>query len=161
MYPLVKIEYIYEDDGDNRPQIITKEIPFAATELAKLRKDFERTARESETEYVWRVLLSEGMASCCVRKGSRRVLGPGSVLNHRRSPSPVVADSEGRILGGGVEPAGEGGSPGHNGHNRSRSALESVQKAACLQMMYDWEHKPSLSSPMLLLADPERKTPLI
>ena len=54
-----------------------------------------------------------------VGKGSGRVLGPGRVFNHRRLPSPVVTDSQGRALGGGVEPAGEGGSPGHNGHNRS------------------------------------------
>jgi len=39
--------------------------------------------------------------------------------------------------------------------------LESVQKAACLQITYDWELKPNLSSPMLLPADPERMTPLI
>jgi len=39
--------------------------------------------------------------------------------------------------------------------------LESVQKAACLQMMYDRELKPNLSSPMLLPADPKRMTPLI
>jgi len=39
--------------------------------------------------------------------------------------------------------------------------LESVQKAACLQMMYDQELKPNLSSLMLLPADPERMTPLI
>ena len=39
--------------------------------------------------------------------------------------------------------------------------LESIQKAACVQMMCDWELKPNLSSPMLLPADPERKTPLI
>jgi len=31
----------------------------------------------------------------------------------------MFANSEGRVLGGGVEHAGEGGSPGHNGHNRS------------------------------------------
>jgi len=46
MYPLVKTEYIYENDGNNRPKVITKEIPSAATELAKLLKDFARTARE-------------------------------------------------------------------------------------------------------------------
>jgi len=39
--------------------------------------------------------------------------------------------------------------------------LESVQKASCLQMMYDQEIKPNLSSPMLLPADPKRMTPLI
>jgi len=119
MYPLLKTEFVYEDDGDNRPQVITKEIPFAATELAKLQKDFARTARESETEYVWRVSLSGGERDLVVGKGSGRVLGPGRVLNHRRSPSLVVADSEDCVLGGGFEPAGEGGSPGHNGHNRS------------------------------------------
>jgi len=57
MYPLVKKEYVYEDDGDKRPQVITKEIPFAATELAKV-----QTARESETEYVCRVSLLGGYA---------------------------------------------------------------------------------------------------
>ena len=57
MYPLVKTEYVYEDEGDNRPQVITKVIPFEATELTRLQKDFTRTARESETEYVWRVSL--------------------------------------------------------------------------------------------------------
>jgi len=60
MYPLVKMEYVYENDSNNRPQVITKEIPFAATEWAKLRKAFARTARESETEYVWWVSLPGG-----------------------------------------------------------------------------------------------------
>jgi len=77
MYPLVKTEFVYEDDGDNRPQVITKEIAFVATELAKLRKDFARTTRESETEYVWRVSLSGGGRDLAVGKGSGRVLGPG------------------------------------------------------------------------------------
>jgi len=54
------MEFVYEDNSDNRPQVITKEIPFAATKLAKLRKDFERSSRESKTEYVWRVSLSGG-----------------------------------------------------------------------------------------------------
>jgi len=75
MYPLVKTEFMYEDDGDNRPQVITKETPFAATELAKLRKDFARTARESETEYVWRVSLSGGDTGSCCRKGKRKGIG--------------------------------------------------------------------------------------
>ena len=78
---LVKTEYVYEDDSDNRPQVITKEVPFTATELAKLKKDFERTAKESETEYVWRVSLSGG--NFVVRERNRRILGSGCVSNYR------------------------------------------------------------------------------
>jgi len=76
MYPLVKMEYIYEDDSDSPPlpPVITKEISFTATELTKLRKDFVRTARESETQSVLRVSLSEEMGSCC-RKGKRKGTG--------------------------------------------------------------------------------------
>ena len=51
--PVIKTEYVYEDSSDDRPQIITKEAPYTATELAKLRKDFSRMAKEFETEYVW------------------------------------------------------------------------------------------------------------
>jgi len=80
MYPLVKTEYIYEDNSYNRPQIITKEIPFVATDLAKLRKYFARTTKESE-------MCLEGVPvgggwDFVVGKGSGRVLGPGHVFNH-------------------------------------------------------------------------------
>ena len=39
--------------------------------------------------------------------------------------------------------------------------MESVQKAACLQMMYDRELKPNQGFPMMMLVDPERMIPLI
>ncbi|GAB0179419.1 hypothetical protein GRJ2_000407200 [Grus japonensis] len=45
MCPQVKMEYVYEDNNDNCPQVITKETPFTATKLAKLQKDFARTER--------------------------------------------------------------------------------------------------------------------
>jgi len=118
MYPLVKTEFVYEDDGDNRPQVITKEIPFATTELAKLRKDFARTARESETEYVWRVPLSGGGGILLSEREAEGYWGPGVFLTTGDCRAPWSL-TEGCVLGGGVEPAGEGGSPGHNGHNGS------------------------------------------
>jgi len=88
MYPLVKTEFVYEDDGDNRPQVITKEIPFAATKLAKLRKDFARTARESETEYVWRVSLSGRDGISLSEREAEGYWGPGMFLTtgDRRAP---------------------------------------------------------------------------
>ena len=73
MYPLVKTEYVYEDNSDNRPQVITKEVPFTATELAKLRKDFARTAKESETDFCGECLCQEGMESCCQKKKQKDI----------------------------------------------------------------------------------------
>lgn len=39
--------------------------------------------------------------------------------------------------------------------------VENVQKAACLQMMYDRKLQPHHESPMMLPVNPERLTPLI
>ena len=58
--PLVKTEFTYDDNQDNSPQITTKEVPYTTTELAKLKKEFGHSPKESETEYVWRVSLSDG-----------------------------------------------------------------------------------------------------
>ena len=45
MYPLIKTEYVYEDDSDDHPQVITKEVPFTATELGKLKKRFCKSCK--------------------------------------------------------------------------------------------------------------------
>lgn len=39
--------------------------------------------------------------------------------------------------------------------------IESVQKAACLQMIYERELEPRHESPMMMPVDPERMTPLM
>ncbi|GAB0208626.1 hypothetical protein GRJ2_003328300 [Grus japonensis] len=41
--PLVKTEYIYDDEQDQSPQVTTKEVPYTAVELMKLKKEFGRT----------------------------------------------------------------------------------------------------------------------
>ncbi|GAB0206914.1 hypothetical protein GRJ2_003157000 [Grus japonensis] len=38
--PLVKTEYIYDDEQDQSPQVTTKEVPYTAVELMKLKKEF-------------------------------------------------------------------------------------------------------------------------
>ncbi|GAB0207810.1 hypothetical protein GRJ2_003246700 [Grus japonensis] len=48
--PLVKTEYIYDDEQDQSPQVTTKEVPYTAVELMKLKKEFGRTPKESEME---------------------------------------------------------------------------------------------------------------
>ncbi|XP_075302410.1 LOW QUALITY PROTEIN: uncharacterized protein LOC142365467 [Opisthocomus hoazin] len=159
MYPLVKTEYVYEDDGDNCPQVITKEIPFAATKLAKLRKDFARTARESETEYVWRVSLSGGDGILLSEREAEGYWGPGVFLTTGDRRAPWSLTQRAAYWAGGLNLLERGDPLAVTG--TTDQLLESVQKAACLQMMYDRELKPNLSSPMLLPADPERMTPLI
>ncbi|KAK4806306.1 hypothetical protein QYF61_008492 [Mycteria americana] len=56
--PLIKTEFPYEGGADTAPEIITKEIPYRATELAKLQDRYSRVPREMETECVWRVSLT-------------------------------------------------------------------------------------------------------
>ncbi|KAK4818549.1 hypothetical protein QYF61_014685 [Mycteria americana] len=55
--PLIETEFQYEGGADTAPEIITKEIPYSATELAKLQDRYSRLPRETETECVWRVSL--------------------------------------------------------------------------------------------------------
>ncbi|GAB0180729.1 hypothetical protein GRJ2_000538200 [Grus japonensis] len=157
--PLVKTAYVYEDDSDNRPQVITKEIPFTATELAKLRKDFARTARESEPEYVWRVSLSGGDGILLSEKEAEGYWGPGMFLTTGDHRAPWLLTHRVAHWAGGLNPLERGDPLAITGS--VDQLVESAQKAACLQMMYNRELKPNLSSPMLLPVDPERMTPLI
>jgi len=158
MYPLVQTEYVYEDDGDNRPQV-TKEIPFAATELSKLRKDFARTARESETEFVCRVSLSGGDGILLSEREAEGCWGPGMFLTPGNRRAPWSLTQRAAYWVGGLNPLERGDPLAITG--TTDQLLESVEKAACLPMLYDRELKPNLSSPVLLPADPERMTALI
>lgn len=76
MRPLVKTEYLYEGDGDTSPQITTKEVPYTATGLAKLKKEFGCTPKEFETEYVWRVSLLGGDQILLSEKEAEGYWGP-------------------------------------------------------------------------------------
>ncbi|KFZ65021.1 hypothetical protein N338_01881, partial [Podiceps cristatus] len=158
MCPLVKTEYIYEDDSNNSPQVVTKEIPFTATELAKLWRDLARTARESETEYGWRISLSGGDGIMLSEKEAEGYWGPGIFLTTGNCCAPWSL-SQRTAWGVGLNPLERRDPLAITGS--VDQLLESVQKVACLQMMYDQELKPNLSSPTLLPEDPERMTPLI
>uniref|UniRef100_A0A663EGK8 Uncharacterized protein n=1 Tax=Aquila chrysaetos chrysaetos TaxID=223781 RepID=A0A663EGK8_AQUCH len=159
MYPLIKTEYVYEDDSDDRPQVISKEVPFTATELAKLKKDFARTAKESETEYVWRVSLSGGDGILLSEKEAEVYWGPGVFLTTGDRRAPWSLTQRAAYWAGGLNPLERGDPLAITG--TVDQLVESVQKAACLQMMYNRELKPHQGSPMMMPVDPERMTPLI
>lgn len=159
MYPLVKTEYLYESDSNNRPQIVTKETPFTVTELAKLRKDFSRTPRESETEYVWKVSLSGGDEILLSEKEAEGYCGPGVFLTTSNNQAPWSLTQRAAYWAGGLNPLERGDPLAITG--TVDQLVESIQKAACLQMMYDRKLDVDQVSPMLIPVDPEWMTPLI
>ncbi|KFP34609.1 hypothetical protein N324_12161, partial [Chlamydotis macqueenii] len=159
MYPLAKTEYVYEGETENHPQVVTKEVPFAATELAKLRKDFARTPKESETEYVWRASLLAGGWNPVVRKGTEGYWGPGVFLTTDNCRDPWSLTQRAAYWAGGLNPLERGDPLTITG--TVDQLVDSVQKAACLQMMYDRELKPNQGSPVMMPVDPEWMTPLI
>ncbi|XP_074935141.1 uncharacterized protein LOC142050403 [Phalacrocorax aristotelis] len=158
MYPLVKTEYLHEDNNDDRPQVLTK-VPFTAAELEKLKKDFARTPKESETEYVWRVSLSGGDGIFLSEKEAEGYWGPDVILTTGNRRAPWSLTQRVAYWAGGLNPLERGEPLVITG--TVDQLVENVQKAACLQMMYDRELKPNQSSPMMTPVDPERMTPLI
>ncbi len=108
MYPLVKTGYVYEGETENHPQVITKEVPFTATELAKLRKNNTRTPKESETEYVWRVSLSGGDGILLSEREAEGYWGPGVFLTTDNYRAPWSLTQRAAYWAGGLNPLERG-----------------------------------------------------
>ncbi|XP_075595306.1 LOW QUALITY PROTEIN: uncharacterized protein LOC142599320 [Balearica regulorum gibbericeps] len=157
--PLVKTEYIYDDEQDQSPQVTTKEVPYTAVELMKLKKEFGRTPKESEMEYVWRVSLSGGDQILLSEREAEGYWGPGVFLTTGNHHAPWSLTQRAAYWAGGLNPLERGDPLAIMG--TVDQLVESVQKAACLQMMYDRKLEPRQESPMMMPVDPERMTPLI
>ena len=71
----------------------------------------------------------------------------------------MVINAEGSVLGRGSEPSGRGDPLAVTG--AVDQLVGSVQKAACLQMMYGRRLESRQGSPMMVPVDPEGMTPLI
>jgi len=80
MRPLIKTDYTFDGSEDLDRQMSIKETPFSATKLAKLKKDFSRSLKESETEYVWRVSFTGGDQILLTEKEAEGYWGPGLFL---------------------------------------------------------------------------------
>ncbi|XP_071585765.1 LOW QUALITY PROTEIN: uncharacterized protein [Heliangelus exortis] len=157
--PLVKTEYTYENDEDNHPCVLTKEIPFSTLELDKLQREFGRTLKESETEYVWCMSLSGGDEILLTEQEAGGFWGPGVFLNMGDKCAPRSLTQRIAYWAGRLSPLERGDPLAIKGG--VDQLVESVQKAACLQMMNDRKLDMRYSSPMLLPVDPEQMTPLI
>ncbi|XP_068009494.1 uncharacterized protein [Melanerpes formicivorus] len=156
--PLIKTEVLYED-GEVTPTITTKETPFSSTELAKIRKEFARSAGESEVEYVWRVSKTGGDQILLTEAEAMGYWGDNVFLTTKNRSGPWSLTQRAAYWAGGFDPK-ERGEPLilRGGMNQ---IMENVQKAACLQMIYERELKHHFESPLSLLVDANRMTALV
>ncbi|KAK4825469.1 hypothetical protein QYF61_027624 [Mycteria americana] len=154
--PLTKTEFQYEGGADTAPEIITKEIPYSATELVKLHDGYSRLPRETETEYVWRVSLTGEDRIKLSEEEAHGYWGPGVFLTVPDTRAPWSLTQR----AGGLDPL-ERGDPVTIPTPGLDQITESVQKAACLQLLHDRHLTPHQPSPMLLKADPSRMKTLV
>ncbi|GAB0210313.1 hypothetical protein GRJ2_003497100 [Grus japonensis] len=146
------------DEGDNDVHTTIRTIPWSPAELAKLQEKYSRNPEESETEYVWRVSLTGGDRILLNEEEAGGYWGPGVFLtttpgNHNYSLTMRAA-----YWAGGIDPQ-ERGDPLVIKTSGFSDLAVSVQKAACIQAMY--ERDVLRTSPMLAPIDPARLTPLI
>ncbi|XP_074402779.1 uncharacterized protein LOC141730041 [Zonotrichia albicollis] len=157
--PFIKTEYNYINDEDMDPHITTKQTPFSATELAKLKKEFGRLPHESETEYVFRVSLTGGDQIKLTEQEASGYWGHGVFLTTGDKRDAWSLTQRAAYWAGGINPL-ERGDPLAIATTPDQ-ILESVQKAACLQMIHEKKLIRGFESPMQLPVKPEIMTPLI
>ncbi|XP_074387971.1 uncharacterized protein LOC141726802 [Zonotrichia albicollis] len=157
--PFIKTEYNYINDEDMDPHITIKQTPFSATELAKLKKEFGRLPHESETEYVFRVSLTGGDQIKLTEQEASGYWGCGVFLTTGDKRDAWSLTQRAAYWAGGINPL-ERGDPLAIATTPDQ-ILESVQKAACLQMIHEKKLIPCFESPMQLPVKPEIMTPLI
>ncbi|XP_075368315.1 uncharacterized protein LOC142414709 [Mycteria americana] len=133
---------------------------YNAIELAKLQEKYSRLPRETETEYVWRVSLTGGDRIKLSEEEAQGYWGPGVFLTVPDTRAPWSLTQRAAYWAGGLDPL-ERGDPVIIPTPGLDQITESVQKAACLQLMDDRQLIPHQPSPMLLKADPNRMKPLI
>ncbi|XP_068856709.1 uncharacterized protein [Aphelocoma coerulescens] len=157
--PLIKTEYNYINDEDFEPHITTKQIPYTAVELARLKKEYGRLPHESETEYVFRVSLTRGDQIQLTEQEASGYWGHGVFLTTGDKRGTWSLTQRTAFWTGGLNPLERGdplaiiGTPDQ--------LLESVHKAACLQMIHERKLTPGYESPMQLPVKPALMTPLI
>ncbi|XP_072776816.1 uncharacterized protein [Taeniopygia guttata] len=157
--PLIKTEYNYLSDDDLEPHITTKHIPYTATELAELKKEYGRLPYESETEYVFRVSLTGGDQIKLTEQEASGYWGHGVFLTTGDKHDSWSLTQRAAFWAGGTNPL-ERGDPIAI-ISTPDQLLESVHKAACLQMIHEKKLIPGFESPMQLPVKPELMTPLI
>uniref|UniRef100_A0A8B9J1F9 Uncharacterized protein n=1 Tax=Amazona collaria TaxID=241587 RepID=A0A8B9J1F9_9PSIT len=154
--PLIKTEVT--DKGNDEIHTTIRATAWSPTELMNLKEKYSRRAGESETEYLWRVSLQGGDMIMLSEEEAGGFWGPGVFLTttpgeHHYSLTARVAH-----WAGGIDPR-ERGEPLSIQAASYSDLAEAVQKAACIQAMYNRDDLRK--SPMTAAIDPDRLNPLI
>ncbi|PKU31316.1 hypothetical protein llap_18381 [Limosa lapponica baueri] len=157
--PLIKTEYEFDNDQNVPPQVTIMEVSYTTMERAKPKKEFSRTPRESETEYVWRPSLSGGDQIPLSEKEAEGYWGPGVFLTTGDHRAPWSLTQRTAYWAGGLNPLERGDPLAIT--VLVHQLVENVQKVACLQMMYICDLRSRQESPLMMPVDPEWMTPLI
>ncbi|KFQ42709.1 hypothetical protein N333_00184, partial [Nestor notabilis] len=154
--PLVKKETIV--DSDNKIHATKHAVPRTPAELLKLQEKYSRQSGESDVEYVWRVSLTGGDQVLLSEEEARGFWGPGVFLTVAPGDHNYSLTARAAYWAGGIDPQ-ERGDPLIIQTNSLSELITSVQKAACIQAIY--ERDPTKKSPMQSFIDPARLNPLI
>ncbi|XP_066194256.1 uncharacterized protein [Sylvia atricapilla] len=157
--PLIKTQYNYINEEDRDPHITTREIPYTATELAKIKKEYSCLPSESEMEYVFRVSLTGGDQIKLSEQEASGYWGHGIFLTTGNTHAPWSLTQRAAYWAGGLNPL-ERGDPLAI-VSTSDQLLENIHKAACLQMIHERKLFSGYESPMQQPVKPEIMTPLI
>ncbi|XP_010560005.1 PREDICTED: uncharacterized protein LOC104828198 [Haliaeetus leucocephalus] len=160
MRPLIKTETIDNGQIGGAPHVTIKTIPYSATELSKIQEKYIQLAKETKTEYVWRVSLTGGDRILLSEDEAQGYWGPGVFLTTDDPREPWSLTQRAAYWAGGIDQM-ERGEPTRIDTPSINQLTESLQKTACLQLMHDRRLVPQQPSPMLLNANPDRMTPLI
>lgn len=132
---------------------------FTATELAKLKKDFSCHPQESETEFVWRVSLSGGDQILLSEKEAEGYWGPRVFFTTGDCQAPWSLSQRAAFWTENLN-LWERGDP-VTIESTTDELVESIQKAACIQVMYECKVTLSQESPTMLRVDADQMTLLI
>uniref|UniRef100_A0A8B9FBA2 Uncharacterized protein n=1 Tax=Amazona collaria TaxID=241587 RepID=A0A8B9FBA2_9PSIT len=134
------------------------QIPWSPTELMKLREKYSRRMGESETEYLWRISLQGGDMVMLNEEEAGGFWGPGVFLTTTPGDHYYSLTARVAYWAGESDPQ-ERGEPLSIQTTSYFDLAEAVQKAACIQAMYNRDDLRK--SPMSATIDPDRLNPLI
>ncbi|KAK4816713.1 hypothetical protein QYF61_020599 [Mycteria americana] len=138
----------------------TRMVPYSATQMPKIQEKYTRLAQERETEYVWRISWTGGDGVLLWEDEAQGYWGPGVYLTTDDPREPWSSTQRAAYGAGSLGPL-ERGDPACIETPTINHLTESLQKAACLQLMHDRRLVPQQPSPMQLIVNPGRMTPLI
>ncbi|KAK4828111.1 hypothetical protein QYF61_023909 [Mycteria americana] len=138
------------------PRASVRTTPWMGPKLSELQTRFSHRPGETEIEYLWRVSLMGGDWTLLSDDEVRGFWGPGVFLSDRLAGNQSVM-SQVAYWAGGVDPK-ERGKPFTITVKGLSELAEGVQKAACVQAMYErGQHGVLLAA----LVDPSHLRPLI